>query len=68
MNAASVAVPTVRTADVLIPAMIVIDASGSSIHASRRQPRTPSTVVISISRESRLLIPACVVRTIGSSA
>jgi len=68
MNAASVAVPTVRTAEVLTPAMIVTEASGSSIQARRRQLRSPRTVVISTSRGSRVLIPACVLRTIGSRA
>src|SRR5437773_2520523 len=65
---ADVVAATVRTAAVLIPAMMVTEASGSSTQARRRQPRSPRTVVISTSRGSRLLIAACVVRTMGSSA
>jgi len=58
MNAASVAVPTVSTAAVLIPAMIVTDAIGSSIHVRRCQRPSRITVAISTSWRSRLLIPA----------
>jgi len=58
MNAASVAVPTVSTAAVLTPAMIVTDASGSSIQASRCQRPSRITAAMSTSWRSRLVTPA----------
>ena len=68
MNAASVAVPTVVTAAVLIPAMTAIAASGSSTRQRRRSGPSPSTNAISRSCGSMAASPAWAPRAIGSTA
>jgi hypothetical protein len=58
MNAASVAVPTVITADVLIATMMLIEASGSSIRIRRASRPSPRTKAISRRWRSIPMIPA----------
>ena len=68
MNAAMVAVPTLITAAVFTPARIVGSASGSSTSRRAAQGRRPSARAASRSPGDTPVMPACVLRTMGSSA
>ena len=68
MNAAMVAVPTLITAEVLIPAMIVGAANGNSILCRMVPARMPSDSAASFIPREICVSAACVLRTIGSSA
>jgi hypothetical protein len=68
MNAAIVAVPTLITADVLMPAMIVSAASGSSILARIVRSSSPSERAASFMPREICVSAVCVLRTIGSNA
>ena len=68
MNAAMVAVPTLITAEVLIPASIVGAASGSSIFERIVPARMPSDCAACLMPTVICVSAVCVLRTIGSSA
>jgi len=68
MNAAMVAVPTLITAEVLIPARIVGAASGSSILVRIVPARMPSDCAACLMPTVICVSAVCVLRTMGSSA
>ncbi len=67
MNAASVAVPMLMMAAVLIPASTTGNASGSSTKRSRCHDVSPIASAIVRYCGSTPASPACVLRTIGSN-
>ena len=68
MKAAMVAVPTVITAEVFTPAMIVARASGNSIKRKISDGVMASDFAASLMPTGICDIPVCVLRTIGNSA